>query len=232
MSAPVVADLDPKTLDNARHQFAEVYGSALAWNAYFKVALFVELLVTLGLIGLNIWTHAKYSNVRPLVIRVDDVGRAEAVSYDASTYQPGVAETRYFLTQFVVKHFSRIRSTVHRDYPDSLLFLGPGLPTPTSGQDEESVEGFIANPIAEEVDVVVKNVSLTQIKAPPYKASVSFDKVFLSAGSRRERTRSSYVAQIEFIRLDRVPNNLITVNPLGFQITYLHPDQAFETESR
>jgi type IV secretory pathway component VirB8 len=232
VSTPVVADLNPKSLENAKQQFAEVYGSALAWNAYLKVALFLAMLLTIGLVGLNLWTHARYADVRPLVIRVDEVGRAEAIPYDATAYQPAAAETRYFLTQFVVKHFSRIRATVHRDYPESLMFLGSGLPTTTSGQDQESIEAFVANPVAEEIDVVVKNVSLTQLKTSPYKASVSFDKVFLTTASRRERTRTSYVAQIEFVRLDRVPNNMVTVNPLGFQIIYLHPDQAFEVESK
>jgi type IV secretory pathway component VirB8 len=227
-----VADLQPKTLEGARRQFAEVYGSALAWNSYLKVALFVTLIACAGLVALNISTHSRYADLRPMVIRIDDVGRAQAVSYDATAYQPAIAETRYFLTQFVVKHFSRIRATVHRDYPESLLFLGPGLPTATSGQDEESIETFVSNPVAEEVDILVNNVVLTHLKTAPYKASVSFDKIFLSAGSRRERARTRFVAQIEFTRLDRVPNDLVTVNPLGFQVTYLHPDQAFETEGR
>src|SRR5262245_47886000 len=99
MSAPVIADLSPKSLDSAKQQFAEVYGSALAWNSYLKVALFLELLLALGLVGLNLWTHAKYADIRPLVIRVDEVGRAEAIPYDSTSYQPAVAETRYFLTQ-------------------------------------------------------------------------------------------------------------------------------------
>jgi type IV secretory pathway TrbF-like protein len=227
-----VADLQPKVLEGARRQFAEVYGTALAWNSYLKIALFVALAACAGLVGLNISVHARYANVRPMVIRIDDVGRAQAVSYDATTYEPAIAETRYFLTQFVVKHFSRIRATVHQDYPESLLFLGPGVPTATSGQDEDSIEKFASNPIAEEVDIVVNNVVLTQLKAAPYKASVSFDKVYLSTGSRRERARTRFVAQIEFVRLDHVPNDLVTVNPLGFQVTYLHPDQAFETEGR
>ena len=82
------------------------------------------------------------------------------------------------------------------------------------------------------MDIIVNNVVLTQLKTAPYKASVSFDKVYLSTGSRRERARARFVAQIEFVRLDHVPNDLVTVNPLGFQVTYLHPDQAFETEGR
>ena len=46
---------------------------------------------------------------------------------------PQAKELRYFLTQFVVKHFSRIRSTVQREYPDSLFFLEPAVAEATIG---------------------------------------------------------------------------------------------------
>src|SRR5438309_9132694 len=105
-----VADLNPKTLENAKRQFVELYGSALVMNTYLKIALLLVSLLALGLLALNFRTQAKYANVRPLVVRIDDVGRAEAVQYDASSYQPKPPELRYFLTQFTVKHFSRIRT--------------------------------------------------------------------------------------------------------------------------
>ena len=87
MSA-TVGDLNPKTLENAKRQFVEVYGSALVLNTYLKIALLLVSLVALGLLGLNVHTAARYSNVKPLIIRIDEVGRAEAVEYDASRYQP------------------------------------------------------------------------------------------------------------------------------------------------
>src|SRR5437588_1450496 len=116
MSA-TVADLSPKTLENAKRQFVELYGSALVMNTYLKIALVLVCLVALGLVALNFRTAARAAQVKPLVIRIDNVGRAEAIQYDATKYQPQTPELRYFLTQFVVKHFSRIRSTVQREYP-------------------------------------------------------------------------------------------------------------------
>src|SRR5581483_6985226 len=108
-----------------------------------------------------------------------DVGRAEAVKYDASAYRPQAPELRYFLTQFVVKHFGRIRATVQRDYADSLFFLDPALADATIAQNEQSrsLEMFLSNPSADETDIVVQNVSLSELSKPPYKASVSFQKV-------------------------------------------------------
>ena len=225
-----VADLNPKTLENAKRQFVELYGSALVMNTYLKIALVLVSLVALGLLGLNFHTAAKYAQVKPLVIRIDDVGRAEAVQYDATVYQPQAPELRYFLTQFIVKHFSRLRATVQREYPESLFFLDPALAAATIAQNEQSrlIEQFLTNPSADDVDVVVQNVSLSEFAKPPYKASVTFQKVLYTPGTRHERARQTHIAQIDFVLRDHVPNEFVRVNPLGLQVTYFRVDQAFE----
>jgi type IV secretory pathway TrbF-like protein len=229
-----VADLNPKTLENAKRQFVELYGSALVMNTYLKIALLLISLLALGLLALNFRTQAKYANVRPLVVRIDDVGRAEAVQYDASAYQPKPPELRYFLTQFAVKHFSRIRATVQREYPDSLFFLDSALADATIAQNDQSkvMEAFLTNPSSDEIDIAVQNVSLSELAKPPYKASISFQKVLYTPGTRAERTRQTYVAQIDFVMRDHVPNEFVRVNPLGLQITYFRVDQAFEETRR
>ncbi len=227
---PTVGDLNPKTLENAKRQFVELYGSALVMNTYLKIALLLVVLLALGLLILNFRSQAASANVRPLVVRIDDVGRAEAVQYDATAYRPQAPELRYFLTQFVVKHFSRIRAMVQREYPDSLFFLEPALADATIAQNEQSraLETFLTTPSADEVDIVVQNVSLSELTKPPYKATVAFQKVLYTPGTRTERTRQTYVAQIDFVMRDRVPNEFVRVNPLGLQVTYFRVDQAFE----
>jgi type IV secretory pathway TrbF-like protein len=225
-----VADLPPKSLENAKRQFVELYGSALVMNTYLKIALLLVSLVSLGLVGLNFRTQAKFANVKPLVVRIDEVGRAEAVQYDASTYQPQAPELRYFLTQFVVKHFSRIRATVRREYSDSLFFLEPALADATMAHNEQTrvLETFLSEPSADEIDIAVQNVSLSELTKPPYKASIAFQKVLYTPGTRAERARQSYVAQVDFVMRDHVPNEFVRVNPLGLQISYFRVDQAFE----
>src|SRR5882672_11490623 len=231
---PTVADINPKTLDGAKRQFVELYGSALVMNTYLKIAVVLLALVALGLVALNFHTASTYANVKPLVVRIDDVGRAEAVQYDATAYQPQAPELRYFLTQFVVKHFSRIRAALQREYPDSLFFLEPVLADATIAQNEQSraLEAFLTNGTADEIDVVVQNVSLSELTTPPYKASVTFQKVFYTPGTRTERSRETDVAQIDFTLRDRVPNGFVRVNPLGLQISYFRVDQAFEERGR
>ena len=233
MSA-TVADLNPKTLENAKRQFVELYGSALVMNTYLKIALVLVSLVALGLLALNFRTASKNANVKPLVIRIDAVGRAEAVAYDATTYKPQGPELRYFLTRFVALHFSRLRATIQRDYPDSLFFLDPALADATIAQNEQSraMETFLTSPSADEVDIAVQNVSLSELTKAPYKASVSFQKMLYTPGTRSERARETYVADIDFVMRDHVPNEFVRVNPLGLQITYFRVDQAFEEPRR
>ena len=233
MSA-TVADLNPKTLENAKRQFVEMYGSALVMNTYLKLALLLVSLIALGLLVLNFRTQAAAADLKPLVVRIDEVGRAEAVQYDASAYTPQSPELRYFLTQFIVKHFSRIRATVQREYPDSLFFLDQALADATMAQNDQSraIEAFVTNPSADEVDIVVQNVSFSEVSTPPYKASVAFRKVFYTPGTRVERSQETYVAQIDFVMRSHVPNEFVRVNPLGLQITYFRVDQAFEEARR
>jgi type IV secretory pathway TrbF-like protein len=230
----VVGDLNPKTVESAKRQFVELYGSALVMNTYLKIALVLVSFVAMGLLALNFRTAAQAATVKPLVIRIDDVGRAEAVQYDATGYQPQAPELRYFLTQFIVKHFSRIRSTIQREYPDSLFFMQPALAEATIAQNDRSriIETFLTNPSTDEVDIVVQNVSLSELARPPYRASVSFQKVLYTPGMRVERTRETHVAQIDFSVRDHVPNEFVRVNPLGLQIEYFRVDQAFGETGR
>ena len=229
MSA-TVADVNPKTLENAKRQFVELYGSALVMNTYLKIALVLISLVAVGLVLLNLRTAARAASVKPLVIRIDSVGRAEAVAYDAMSYKPEAPELRYFLTRFVALHFSRLRATIRRDYPDSLFFLDPALADATIAQNEQSrvIETFLTNASGDEIDVDVKNVTFAELGKPPFKASVDFEKHYFSPGTRQERKRETYVAQIDFVLREAVPNLFIRVNPLGLQITYFRVDQAFE----
>src|SRR2546426_6431183 len=175
--ATVVADLNVKTPENAKRQFVELYGAPLLLNRYLKIALVLTVLLAAALVVLNFRTQARYAYLKPLVIRINEVGRAEAVDYDATTYRPQAPELRYFLTRFVATHFSRLRATVQRDYPDSLFFLAPALTDATIAQNERSrsIETFLTSPSTDEIDVEVKNVTFAELATPPYKAAVDFE---------------------------------------------------------
>ncbi len=217
-------------LEDARREYVELFGSALVMNTYLKIALLCVSLVAVGLLVLNFRTVKRLGALKPLVIRIDDVGRAEAVQYDTLTYQPqGPApELKYFLTQFVTTHFACMRATVKERYAQSLYFLDAALADATMAQDQrsQSIESFLAGP-GDEIEIQVRNVTLDELKSPPYKAVVEFEKIYYGPGSRQEKKRETFVAQITFVVRDQVPNAMILVNPLGLTITYFRVDQAF-----
>ena len=97
----------------------------------------------------------------------------------------------------------------------------------TGVADTEDTVTFTDRAI-DEVDIVVQNVSLTELAQAPHKASVTFQKLLYAPGTRQERARQTFIAQIDFTLRDRVPNEFVRVNPLGLQVSYFRVDQAFE----
>ena len=108
MSAPHLELPAPKDLNAARRQFVELYGSTAVMNTYLKIALLCLSGVCLALSMLVAKAYEAARNVKPLVIRISEVGRAEAVSYSAYDYHPQEAEIKYFLIQFVQEHYSPV----------------------------------------------------------------------------------------------------------------------------
>ena len=229
LSSPSTYQAPP--LEDAKRQYVELFGSALVMNTYLKIALLCVSLVAAGLVLLNLRTQARYATVKPLVIRIDEVGRAEAVQYDALTYAPhGQApELKYFLVQFVTKHFARMRATVKQQFAESLYFLDAPLADAAIAQDQRDhlIDGFLTG-TADEAEIEVRNVTLDDLKAAPYKAVVEFDKVDIGYGNRQSHRRDTDVAQVTFVLRSQIPNAVIPVNPLGLTITYFRVDQAFK----
>jgi type IV secretion system protein VirB5 len=212
----------------ARRRYLEQYGSTLVMNTYLQLAVLGLAVVAVGLVVLNVHTQRTFRNFKPLVIRIDDVGRATAVNYASLTYTPQAPELKYFLIQFVTKHYSRMRATVRQQYAESLFFLDGRLANATieANQKAGTIERFLTSG-SEEIDVRVKNVTLEDLRQPPYRATVDFDQVYLSPATHSETHRETYVAHLVFAMDDRVDNARIPINPLGLTITYFRDDQAF-----
>lgn len=219
---PIVKDANA-----AQQQYVEQFGSILVTNTYLKIALLLLSLVCVALVAVNIETYRAVRYVKPLVIRIDDVGRAEALKFDSFQYQPHEAEIRYFLIDFVQRHYSRMRATLKENYARSLYFLDGRLADAVikSNKKSNAIEAFLAGS-SEEIDVQVNNVSIEDLRTSPYKATVDFEKIYRSSG--QETKREKYVANFVFVVKDQVPNAMIPVNPLGLTITYFHENQAFQ----
>jgi len=222
--APAPVEQVPPT----RRHYLERYGSTLVTNAYLRIAVFCLGTVCVGLLVVHWQLVQSVRTLKPLVIRINDVGKAEPVTYDALTYRPQAAEIRYFLSLFVREHFTKQRATIRHDFPASLLFLESSLAAPIlhEYQRRNTIEQFLASPDPE-VDVVVNNVVIEDLRTAPYRASVDFSLVYSQPGSHAETNRERHIGSFVFA-FREVSNDVIPHNPLGLSISYFRTDQAFQ----
>jgi len=122
-----------------------------------------------------------------------------------------------------------MRATVRENFARSLYFLDGRLADATieTNKKNKTLEGFLTGE-GPEIEVVVKNVSIEDMRTLPYKATVDFERIYYNYGDNTELKREKYTAHFVFVVKDRVTNTMIPVNPLGLTITYFREDQAFE----
>jgi len=215
---------------DAKRLYLEQYGDPMVTNTYLKLALLLLSLVCVGLLLVDMRTIKTFQNFRPLVIRIDQLGRAEALSYSNFEYKPQDAEAKYFLSQFCQRYYRRNRYTMNDDFSKSLYFLDGKLASDIIDAYKKSdvIKSFLTDPSKPEIDIEVKNVALEGIQTPPFKARVDFYMVYYSAADHSELKRTLYTANFVFVFKSNVPNELIPINPLGLAITYFREDEAFK----
>lgn len=215
---------------DAKRLYLEQYGDPLVTNTYLKIALLLLSLICVGLLLVDMRTIRTFQNFRPLVIRIDQLGRAEALSYATFEYKPQDAEAKYFLTQFCQLYYRRNRYTINDDFSKSLYFLDGKLASDIidAYKKNDVIKGFLVDQTKPEIDIEVKNVALEGMQKPPYKARVDFYMVYYSPADHSELKRTLYTANFVFAFKTNVPNELIPINPLGLAITYFREDEAFK----
>jgi type IV secretory pathway TrbF-like protein len=218
------------SFQDAKRLYLEQYGDPMVTNTYLKIALVLLALVSAGLALVDLKTIRTFQNFRPLVIRIDDLGRAEALNYSSFEYKPQDVEAKYFLSQFCTLYYRRNRYTIQNDFSKSMYFLDGKLADGIIDTYRKNgiIDKFLTNTSAPEIDVDIKNVALEGLQNPPYRARVDFDMIYYSPVDHSELKRDLYTADFVFIFRTQVPNALIPVNPLGMTISYFREDQAFK----
>ena len=221
---------DDRTFQDAKRLYLEQYGDPMVTNTYLKIALTLVCLIAVGLLVLDLKTIKTFQDFRPLVIRIDDLGRAEAINYHNLEYKPQDAEAKYFLSHFCGLYYRRNRYTIQDDFSKALYFLDGKLADGIldAYRKGDILRKFLMNTSAPEVDVEVKKVALEEMQTPPFRARVDFYLVYYSPADHSELKRDLYTANFVFLFKSRVPNELIPINPLGLTITYFREDEAFK----
>jgi type IV secretion system protein VirB5 len=217
-------------ITRAAERYLEQYGDPLVMNTWLKITILVLAIVCIALAVLLFRGQMALASVHPLIVRINDVGRAEAIDYRNFQYRPQEAENKYYLTRWAELYFSRNRFTIERDQTNSLYFLNGDVQRAVI--DQERKDNIIASYAKDSslpfVDVEVKNVILDDLRQSPYSARIEFEKIFANPSDHTELRREQWTASVTYVFRETVKNNELAVNPLGLTIVRLRADQAFE----
>ena len=173
------------TESDAGREYAEIWGETIHSNRHLRVFSIVLglllLCVTIAVVRLS-----SVEPPRPIVVRVDEVGRAEALAYETVEAQadPRDPTTKYFLNRFLHDHFGRRRATAQQYWPRSLRFLSTDLANAAFTASNEEIAMLAAGITPEELRV--ENVVL-RIKPIPLSLTGRWPTSSSSAPGRNGR---------------------------------------------
>ena len=216
-------------ITRAAERYLEQYGDPLVMNTYLKVTILCLVVVCLVLAAAIFKSQKALASVHPLIIRINDVGHAEAIDYRNFQYRPQEAENKYYLTRWAELYFSRNRFTIERDQTNALYFLNSDVQQAVIAQERKDniILTYRNDSTLPYVDVEVKNVVLDDLRQSPYSARIEFEKVYTNPADHTELKRERWVASVTYVFRDDVKNNELAVNPLGLTIVRFRADQAF-----
>src|SRR6516225_8687094 len=161
-------------ITRAAERYLEQYGEPLVMNTYLKVTILVLAVVCLSLAGLLFRSQMALARVHPFIVRINDVGRAEAIDYRNFQYRPQEAENKYYLTRWAELYFSRNRFTIERDQTNALYFLNGDVQRAVIEQERKNnfIQSYVRDSGLPFVDVEVKSVVLDDLRQSPYSARI------------------------------------------------------------
>ena len=216
-------------ITRAAERYLEQYGDPLVMNTYLKVTILVLGLVCLALAALVFKSQNALASMKPMIIRINDVGRAEAIDYRNYQYRPQEAENKYYLSRWAELYFDRNRFTIERDQTHSLYFLNSDVQRAVIDQERKGniIQIYVKDSSLPYVDVDIKNVVLDDLRQSPYSARIEFEKVYTNPADHSEIKRERWTASVTYVFRDNVKNTELAVNPLGLTIIRFRVDQAF-----
>ena len=220
----------PPEITRAAERYLEQYGDPLVMNTYLKVTILCLVAVCLALAALVYKSQKALINAHPLIVRINDVGHAEAIDYRNFQYRPQEAENKYYLSRWAELYFNRNRFTIERDQTNALYFLNSDVQRAVIEQERKDniILTYRNDSTLPYVDVEIKNVVLDDLRLSPYSARIEFEKVYTNPADHTELKRERWTASVTYVFRENVKNNELAVNPLGLTIVRFRADQAFD----
>src|ERR1700727_2645681 len=163
-SLPIEAPLTPKQAVLADEIGNEVYASHYAERKTYRLIIGCGTVLLVGSMGLNLALAR-----RPVVnryIRIDEMGRAQAIQYSDLNYSPREGEVRTYITDWANYRYTINRDTISKKYPLNYFFFSQQLSAQLMSDDNRNhmVSQVMAGQI-EQSDVEVRNVTITSMAA-------------------------------------------------------------------
>lgn len=216
----------------------EVYAAHYAERKLSRFVIGTETLLLLGSFGL-IFSLA-HRPVTNRYIRIDEMGRAQAIQYTDLNYSPREGEVRTYLTDWANYRYTIARETIAKKYPLNYYFLSQALASQLMNQDNQShLVSQVVGGQVEQGDVEVKNVTITSMSDETVQgatiargtALVSIDKLYSPRNSREPRAEHWLLSVTYYLNPKQVSDQarifpqFETINPLGLTITEFHENR-------
>ena len=198
--------MSEKQTQDAGAEYAEIWGEAVHSNRHLRV-LSIGLGALCLLLTVVIIRIVTIDPPKPIVVRVDEVGRAEAVAYEAMEAQadPLDPTTKYFLNRFIHDFYSRRRATVQENWSRSLRFLTTNLANASFRAESRNVALLAAGGARDELQVESVILRVQANPQEPHGATADFDLVRLAAAKTRFRGESAGLSRFNSCFLSRFP---------------------------
>ena len=213
----------------------EVYASHYAERKAYRLIIGCGTIVLLG----SMWMNFSLAH-RPVAnryIRIDEMGRAQAIQYSDLNYSPREGEVRTYLTDWANYRFTINRETIATKYPLNYYFLSQNLASQLMTDDNTShYASQVLSGQLDQSDAEVKNVTITSMSEETIAGAVmakgtaliAMDTLYSPRNSHKPRTEhwmisvTYYLNPRQVSEQARVFPQFETINPLGLTITEFH----------
>jgi type IV secretion system protein VirB5 len=238
-TAPIEAPLSPDQSLLVDRIGNEVYSSHYAERKAYRFIIACGTVVLLGSLGMNL-SLAR----RPIAnryIRIDEMGRAQAIQYSDLNYSPREGEVRTYLTDWANYRYTINRDVIAKKYPLNYYFLSQALASRLMADDNQNhlVSQVTAGQI-ESSDVAVQNVTITSMSEEMVQGSriargtalMTVDRLYSAQSSREPRTEhwmlsiTYYLNPKQVSDQSRIYPQYEFINPLGLTITEFHENRV------
>lgn len=217
----------------------EVYASHYSERKAYRLILACGTVLLCG----SMWLNFSLAR-RPVVnryIRIDEMGRAQAIQYSDLNYSPREGEVRTYLMDWANYRYTISQDTIAKKYPLNYYFLSQALASRLMTEDNQNhlVSQVMGGQI-EQSDVEVKNVTITSLSQERIQGAVmargtalmALDKLYSPQHSHEPRTEHWMLSLTYYLNPRQVSDQAKIypqyefINPLGLTITEFHENRV------